>query len=268
MKTRIISALFALALLSGMLLIWKTQGVLVICSIAVIGGIYEYSKLTLGHAEAPIHIKVGFLVLTTALFFTVITEERLAVLAAATSSILYLAMVLMSVRKRTDLEYTMHLQAVGIMGFLYCGIFPGLALRTLFLGDGLIWFLGLLFIVFSGDTFAYLVGRTLGKRKLLEPVSPKKTLEGSLGGLLGSSFAGALLQFTFLPEASLPMMTVLAIATGIFAQMGDLFESLLKRVAEVKDSGSIMPGHGGVLDRIDGVLFAAPVYYLLARFLA
>jgi phosphatidate cytidylyltransferase len=114
-------------------------------------------------------------------------------------------------------------------------------------------------VVFSGDTCAYLVGVLFGKTKILPLVSPKKSLQGSLGGLLGSTLAAVVCWKFMFQDKDLDNLVVLAFVSGFIAQFGDFFESLLKRVADVKDSGSIMPGHGGVLDRIDGVLFASPV---------
>jgi phosphatidate cytidylyltransferase len=97
-------------------------------------------------------------------------------------------------------------------------------------------------------------------------VSPKKTREGALGGLVGSLIT-ALSIGLVLDQTSLIWWSVIGLCVGIVGQMGDLFESLLKRVAHVKDSGSIMPGHGGVLDRIDGVLFASPFLFLICKIL-
>jgi phosphatidate cytidylyltransferase len=91
-------------------------------------------------------------------------------------------------------------------------------------------------------------------------ISPKKTIEGSIGGLFGSCLAAGLFHLK-LPHIPLPALICLGFAVGLVGQMGDLFESMLKRVANQKDSGSLMPGHGGVLDRLDGVLFAAPVMF-------
>ena len=123
------------------------------------------------------------------------------------------------------------------------------------------WFFGLLGFVFTGDTCAYLAGSKFGKHSFFPALSPKKTVEGSLGGLLGSALAAVVFHF-FVPQFSLPFLILLSLVVGFVGQMGDFFESLLKRVANQKDSGSLMPGHGGVLDRIDGVLFAAPLMYL------
>ena len=126
---------------------------------------------------------------------------------------------------------------------------PGLVLVTLMLA----WF---------ADTGGYFVGRFFGKTKLYEAVSPKKTREGLFGAVLGS-LAGALLaHFTYLPSLGLPAALVLGLVAGPLGQLGDLVESLLKRSLGTKDSGGIIPGHGGILDRIDALLVLAPMVYL------
>ena len=149
-------------------------------------------------------------------------------------------------------------QAKGILGLVYLGLLPGFATHTLNLNLGFLWFFALLAFVFAGDTFSYLTGMMFGKTLLMPSISPKKTVEGALGGLGGSLIAGAIVHVI---EPRLPLAPLLSLAglAGLAGQMGDLFESLLKRVANRKDSGRLMPGHGGILDRIDGVLFAAPV---------
>lgn len=118
--------------------------------------------------------------------------------------------------------------------------------------------LGLFVMVFSGDTGAYFAGRVFGKHKLYELISPKKTVEGALGGLASSALGGWLTATWLLP---MPVAhgVGLGLACGAVGQVGDLVESLFKRATGTKDSGQLLPGHGGLLDRLDGVLFAAPV---------
>jgi phosphatidate cytidylyltransferase len=119
----------------------------------------------------------------------------------------------------------------------------------------------LMFAWFS-DTGGYFAGRFLGKHKLYEAVSPKKTVEGAVGGLGGSLIGGLLAHFWFLPTIALAHVVPLALVAGAFGQAGDLGESLVKRSMGVKDSGAIVPGHGGILDRIDALLLTSTVVYL------
>jgi phosphatidate cytidylyltransferase len=114
-------------------------------------------------------------------------------------------------------------------------------------------------IIWIGDSAAFYVGRALGRHSLAAKVSPKKTIEGAAAGLIGSVVAGVIGAF-FLGEPWLQVAGISA-ATAIAGQVGDLAESVLKRSAGVKDSSSILPGHGGILDRLDSLFFAAPVFY-------
>ncbi len=128
--------------------------------------------------------------------------------------------------------------------------------------DGKPWILLVLGVVWAGDTGAYFAGRFLGKHKLHPKVSPKKTIEGAIGGLL-SSIGGAFLMYEALALHGLQSwkLALFAAAGGALGQLGDLAESLIKRACNVKDSGTILPGHGGMLDRVDGVIFALPFFY-------
>ena len=133
--------------------------------------------------------------------------------------------------------------------------------------------LGLFILIWTNDTFAYLVGKSIGKHKLFERVSPKKTIEGFLGGAVFAAFAGFLISKLYIqpnPEfsgKSILIWTIIALIVSVFGTIGDLIESKFKRIAGVKDSGSIMPGHGGILDRLDSVIFVAPIIFLFYQIL-
>lgn len=127
---------------------------------------------------------------------------------------------------------------------------------------GNLWILFLLAVIFLGDTGAFYVGRLFGKRKLYASVSPGKTWAGAFGGLLASVLSGLLFSRIFHLGGFPVEMGLLAGFLGLCGQIGDLVESMIKRSAGVKDSGAILPGHGGMLDRVDALLFAIPVLYL------
>lgn len=130
-------------------------------------------------------------------------------------------------------------------------------------GDGAFWLtLTTLLLVWATDTLAYFSGRAFGKHKLMPRVSPKKTWEGSIGGLLGAVGVGIVLKLLVLPFLSALDIVVIALICGALGQIGDLAESVFKRAAGVKDSGNLLPGHGGLLDRVDSLLFAVPLVYL------
>jgi phosphatidate cytidylyltransferase len=118
------------------------------------------------------------------------------------------------------------------------------------------------------DTGAYYVGRLTGRHKLAPRISPGKTVEGAIGGFVMAMITGLLCRATFFPEIPIAHALVLGAVMGIVGQIGDLAESMLKRGAGVKDSGNLLPGHGGMLDRVDSILFCAPVLYYYTRLLA
>lgn len=152
-------------------------------------------------------------------------------------------------------------------GMLYVPLLLIHVLLLRLLPPGVPWIFLLLLLVMCSDTFAYYIGCTFGRRRLYPSVSPNKSVEGAAGGLLGA-FAGTLAaHFTFFPQLGMGDCLAIAIIVGVMAQLGDLFESLLKRSAGVKDSGTIIPGHGGILDRLDSIIFAAPVLYYYAIFI-
>ena len=126
--------------------------------------------------------------------------------------------------------------------------------------------LSIFVMIWCNDTFAYICGRLFGKHKLYERISPKKTIEGFAGGLVFTQIA-AFMVFKFLPvqNISLTFWLVIGLTVSIMGTLGDLIESKYKRQANVKDSGSVMPGHGGVLDRLDSIIFAAPFLFLIYK---
>ncbi len=124
--------------------------------------------------------------------------------------------------------------------------------------DGRLWVLFLIATVWSGDIFALLIGSSIGRHKLYPRISPNKTYEGLGGAMIGSIIVAFCFSFFFLPHLEKKICIFLAIGLGILGQFGDFTESMLKRSAQVKDSGTLIPGHGGMLDRIDSFLFSAP----------
>jgi phosphatidate cytidylyltransferase len=154
--------------------------------------------------------------------------------------------------------------AISALGVVYIGGFLSTYPRILFLPGGEHWVLLGIAAVAAGDTFAYFVGRAFGKRPLSPRVSPNKTVEGAVGGLLASMLCAAAYAAVFLPGVRYWYVLGSAAILGAAGQGGDLFESMLKRAAGVKDSGNLLPGHGGMLDRADGIIAAGPALHLLA----
>jgi len=157
--------------------------------------------------------------------------------------------------------------SVTLLGLIYIPWMMGfLILIRGFKGGAYLIFL-LLAIIWSGDTLAFYTGSLIGKHPLCQRISPKKTVEGMVGGLIGSILVAFCLGPFWLPKTPVLFYPLLGLILGGFGQLGDLSESILKRWAGAKESGTILPGHGGLLDRIDGLIFSAPVFYFLLLFI-
>jgi len=182
-------------------------------------------------------------------------------------TLLVLVFALLALFRLRDIRQAAADIALVLMGFLYVPLLLGHLILIRSLPHGVSWLFLIMVIVMSGDSAAYYVGSALGKTKLYPAVSPKKSVEGSLGGLAGSVIGACAAKAVFFPELTVFDCLATALLLGVLGQLGDLFESLLKRSCGVKDSGTIFPGHGGVLDRLDSILFAGPVAYYYAYFL-
>ena len=151
-----------------------------------------------------------------------------------------------------------------ISGFVFLTLIPVMSLSGIFMPELIV---AVFVLVWANDTCAYLIGKNFGKHKLLERVSPKKTVEGFVGGLLGALFAGFIIFKVFQRFTEdvilypLWVWIVMAIIVTFFGTIGDLIQSKFKRQAGVKDSGIIMPGHGGLYDRLDSIIYASPFVY-------
>jgi phosphatidate cytidylyltransferase len=191
-------------------------------------------------------------------------RERWFQPAALLAAVLLAAFLAAIWRRDAVRERVLGLMA-NLLGVLYFALFLQSAQSLRFeFGNkpGLQWFLTVLAVIWVGDTAALFVGRSLGRTAFAPLISPKKTNEGAVGGLLAGVAAGVLLQHFLFTSLPLRHVVWISLIAGAFGQLGDLAESLLKRAAQVKDSSQLIPGHGGVLDRVDSLLFAFPVIYL------
>lgn len=266
--TRVISALIAFAAVLFLYFYLAEKGFKILIALAPILGGLEAAKMFFKHNE-PMGLKALFYFSNLLIFGLACFFPAQATLVLGLIFVVYAALVVIFHRKFSELVDIRAFISKSLLGFVYIGILPSFAWQLIELPHGLWWFWLLLAVVFSGDIGAYAFGTLWGKTKLMPKLSPKKSLQGSIGGLLGSVGASIVcMSFMTSPaNATWQYLTSLALLAGVLAQLGDFFESLLKRVANVKDSGNIMPGHGGILDRIDGVLFASPVVLIGALYL-
>jgi len=268
--TRATTAVVFVALLLGC--VWYSYYSFV-AFFAVVGfiGLYEFYKLSEKLNAKPNKI-VGYLfyiLVTMSVFFTMIYIEHITEFIQGTSlfiilllpSILFIVELFKKDGSIKDIAYT-------FMGLVYV-LIPCLMIMCLvdysqYHQQGAFYpfkVLGMIFFVWINDTGAYLVGSFFGKHKLYERISPNKTWEGTLGGIALCIALSFVVANILNPHWPLIHWVVISVIVAVFGTLGDLVESMLKRMAGVKDSGKLMPGHGGVLDRFDSLFFATPFVF-------
>jgi phosphatidate cytidylyltransferase len=229
-------------------------------ALALIGCLALYEFLILGRAKGfaiPIPLCIGVMLFIVAAFVLEPVSVEMGVFAAL------LLIPGSYVVTSSNLDDALPSSAVAVLATLYVGMLGGslIRLRSDFPVDGphLVFFL--LIVVWSGDAGAYYFGRAFGKHKLSPRISPKKTVEGGMGGVATSIVTATIVHFTFFPNFPLVHAIIAAVLLSISGVIGDLAESMWKRSAAVKDSGTLIPGHGGFLDRFDSIFFTAPILY-------
>jgi phosphatidate cytidylyltransferase len=254
---RVATALVVLPAILAALLLGPPWLALAIVVIALLVGLVEFFALLRARGIRPMRL-VGVL-LAAVLFLDVVAPGWLPVPAAPLGALLLLSVTL---ARGADFE-AVSAAAATLLGAVYLGALGGTiaALRVLDPVPQGGWRMVLLGILVFADSFAFFVGHALGRRRLAPLVSPGKTVEGAIGGLLGGVAGAFAVRQLGLPDLA-PLHTAgLGVTVAAMGIVGDLDESLLKRWAGVKDSGRLFPGHGGMLDRLDSLLFGAPVLY-------
>lgn len=263
LRARLATAAVAIPLLLALILygpVWLFA--VVVAAIAVVG-IAEYASMAFRTrpGERALTIVLGSLVAAAA------ATQDLRLLAAALALAISAELV-WTLFARPDFEQSLTDLGLALVGILYVGFLTPhfIWLRS---ADSLgpLWVIFVLLIGMLGDTGGYAVGHTLGRHKLVPRVSPGKTVEGSVGIMAASLLAGVAAKLVFLRQPSWGEVLLLAAVMGVLGQLGDLSESVMKRTFQVKESGRLFPGHGGVLDRVDSLLFpVAFLYYHVVFF--
>jgi phosphatidate cytidylyltransferase len=229
-----------------------------IAAVAVVIGLGEFFGLMKARGLAP--FPVPGVVLLAAIFVDVARPVVPASLWPAVALVILASLL----PRGTDFITTVPSAALTLLGAAYLGSLGGsvAALRLLHPDTDGAWRIVLLLaIVMGSDTAAFFTGSAIGRHKLAPGISPGKTIEGAVGALLGGVAAAAIVRSLGLPSVPMAHALLLGLTVSVLGIAGDLVESLLKRWAGVKDSGALFPGHGGMLDRLDSVLFGAPVLY-------
>ncbi len=235
---------------------WGFQ-VLVMAAVAVAA--YELFGMTMGKDR----VLEAYGVLASLAVATVLLYFPSPPILVATFALLPMAGLLFSLVRPDPIDRADRRMAWMIAGPLYVGLLATIG-RLHMRDNGGGWVVLTMMLAWFGDTGGYFAGRAFGKHKLYEKVSPKKTIEGSFGGLAGSVLGALVAHYWYLQALPLIGGIALALVAGALGQAGDLCESLIKRSAGVKDSGFIVPGHGGLLDRVDALVFTSAATWLYA----
>lgn len=227
--------------------------------------VYEYYKCV-GLKNSPFMFFAAGISIILTIFTLIYNQNIYSMLPNSYVYIFLINFLIALVFKTYDLKQV----GLSFLGIIYSVFLLSYINRIMYLPDGRLFLILLFVVVLSTDTFAYLIGSKFGKHKLTK-ISPSKTIEGSVGAIIASTIL--VLIYTYILKAfyasgiSYGFMALLGAILSIIAQLGDLVASYIKRNSGIKDFGNILVGHGGILDRIDSLIFTAPILYLLASIL-
>lgn len=267
MKRRILSgAIFLLVLILIGVFDSPFVDTCVITALSIVG-IYEYNKAFKNSGYKPISW-VGYLGSFTMFLMGGIIQDQdkmlITKIALPALIILVFMYIILTNLKRSIVDV-----AITVFSLVYIPFMFSFLKLILMMQNGRFLILYVFIAAFASDTFAYFVGTKFGKTKLCPEISPKKTIEGSMGGILGVIICYIVLTYVgnayFNMNMNIIYMLIAGIIAGIAGQYGDLSASAIKRYCKIKDFGNIIPGHGGILDRFDSMLFVAPVMYMFLK---
>jgi phosphatidate cytidylyltransferase len=232
---------------------------------AVFLGVHEYNAMAFGREVGPEKAQTLALALLIPMAFIWGSPGLLLAIIAFTTLVVFILYLLRIRQENYDLLPVMKI----LFGILYIPLLMSYFIWLRRDDQGTLWIFFVIVLAFSGDVAAYYVGRTWGRHKLIPLVSAGKTVEGTVGLIIGSAIGCLVFSWFFFPKLFYAHALILGVVGSTLGQLGDLCESVLKRTAGVKDSGTLLPGHGGILDRLDCLLFIAPfVYYYRQYFIS
>ena len=272
---RTLTLLVAIPLISS-IIYWGSKIVFLIITMLIAGAAF-YEYLTMNLSNSSLRTKIAMVLMGVVLiFFTGYNIPSINTLESNGILQLFIALVTVCVFAVLITKLVLFPRriifrqplSIFVIGTVYICIFLSFLVLIRNSTHGIQWIFFILLVLWMGDTGAYIVGSMIGRTKLYPAVSPNKTIEGALAGLVFSLVTGLACRKLFLPDFSMIHCILLTSGISLIGQLGDLCESVFKRERGFKDSGNILPGHGGILDRIDSLLFAAPfLYYYKAFFL-
>ncbi|MEN2766415.1 phosphatidate cytidylyltransferase [Ornithinibacillus xuwenensis] len=268
MKQRILTAIIALILFVPVVIYGNWPFEIIIYLLATIG-LVELLKMH----NVPWYSFAG--ILSIALLWLILypaTEELLSFTLPTNTAenILLFVLILLAYTVLLKNKFTFDDVGVILLAVLYVGMgfFYFLETRNMSDGNGLAQIFFALLVIWATDTGAYFSGRAIGKHKLWPEISPNKTVEGAIGGILLASIVGVVFHSIYPFPYGVFSVIMISILVSVFGQIGDLVESAFKRHYHVKDSGKILPGHGGILDRFDSAIFVFPVLHFILQFVS
>jgi phosphatidate cytidylyltransferase len=267
---RWLTALIILPIL--LLALFKGGHAFFILLLLAINGLAQWEFLGMFQPEADAFRRMKAIILGSVLLLSFSTAQRATALCNPSGPLFVLVGIifvlflfyLFTYSHITDLTRDL---MVNVLALIYIPLLLGHFVWLRYLSDGQWWVFWLLMVIMAGDTGAFYAGRTWGTTKLYPQVSPGKTWAGVVGGTAAAVIVGVALGQWALPRISLTGLAGLALLLAVVGLLGDLFESMLKRQVQVKDTSGLLPGHGGMLDRLDSLLFAAPVVVYVRLFL-
>lgn len=264
LKRALSGAVYVLLLLGC--ISYSREGLAILFGVFLLIGVYEFCKMT----ELNFHVSLPIAAASYYFLWNKNADINLNTVLTTISILISIKLVLylFNANKTSFNIYTRYFLLFGyvILPFILAN-YVAMGVK----GYNPKILISIIVLIWTNDTFAYLVGKNIGKNKLFPSVSPKKTIEGFAGGLVFTIIGGALLANYYIMASTLYIWIVIAAIVSIFSTLGDLIESKLKRVAGIKDTGNIMPGHGGILDRLDSIIFVIPfinLFYLILYYVS
>ncbi|MGC4375667.1 phosphatidate cytidylyltransferase [Fictibacillus sp. Mic-4] len=260
MKERIITGLIAAVLFIAVIIYGKLPFTIVVMLLAAVG-IYELLKMK-GIPHLSVQGAIAFLLTILIAMPNHWVHELFGFSFEKSDGVVLAVLLVLFATVITKNQFTFDDAGFIVLSALYVGYGFYYINATRMLEGGMHILFFVLFMIWATDSGAYFVGKAIGKRKLWPMISPNKTIEGSLGGIISSIVVGTIFNILGFVDYSYLSVILMAILVAVFGQIGDLCESAFKRVYGVKDSGNILPGHGGILDRCDSWLFAFPILHI------
>ncbi|PKN70631.1 MAG: hypothetical protein CVU54_04530 [Deltaproteobacteria bacterium HGW-Deltaproteobacteria-12] len=256
--TRWLTGLILAAVIFGIILFAPPFALVLVIVLVAAGGIWEYNNIVFGKGFLPEKIEgtIFALIIPFVIFF----GSSQLVLAVLVFCVLIAFIIFLGGIKESNFDVIS--VAKVIFGFMYIPFLISHFILLRISDNGVLWVLFVLVLAFAGDIAALYIGKYFGKHKISPLISPGKTVEGTIGLVLASTLACLIFSYFYFPGVPLGKIGVLAFTGSIIGQLGDLSESAIKRNYGLKDASSLLPGHGGLMDRLDCLLFLAPyVYY-------